>query len=170
MLARIALFVCLASVAVGDLANQPTHKFNAFSRAVDWTLGGSAQFVAHALRLTPDSPSRSGFVFSRRPVASDDKEWAIDLEFRIFGQGVTLFGDGIALWLTREQFKPGRRESSLLHVYPLHCPLISSCLLFLQCLGTRNVGKVRVCWSRHVFLSNIGRYRATCCDFLLYAS
>lgn len=87
------------------------HTFGPFSKAWDWDIGGSAAFTKHVLRLTPDLQSQSGYVWNTQPLATVGHEWAVEMEFRIYGQGVTLFGDGMALWLTKEKFQPGRGTS-----------------------------------------------------------
>jgi hypothetical protein len=107
-----ALVVGLVAAGVADVVQTPLAEqvFNAGARAADWEIGGSAAFVAHALRLTPDRQSRSGYLFARKPLATVGHEWVLDMEFRIYGQGVSLFGDGMALWMTKERYSPGRGD------------------------------------------------------------
>ncbi|KKA28104.1 hypothetical protein TD95_002325 [Thielaviopsis punctulata] len=55
------------------------------------------------IRLASDLPSQSGWLFSRVPLTATN--WEIEVEFKITGKG-QLFGDGMAMWVTR-----GRAES-----------------------------------------------------------
>ncbi|KAK4964240.1 hypothetical protein LTR66_012395 [Elasticomyces elasticus] len=56
------------------------------------------------IRLTSDRPSQSGWIFSRVPLTATN--WEITVEFSINGQG-SLFGDGMALWVTRQRAQQG---------------------------------------------------------------
>ncbi|KAK8194679.1 lectin family integral membrane protein [Phyllosticta capitalensis] len=56
------------------------------------------------IRLTPDKGSRSGWIFSRVPLTATN--WEIEFEFKIHGQG-NLYGDGMALWLTKQRATQG---------------------------------------------------------------
>jgi len=56
------------------------------------------------IRLTPELPSRSGWLFSRVPLTATN--WEIEFEFKIHGSG-TLYGDGFAMWLTKERAQQG---------------------------------------------------------------
>ena len=54
-----------------------------------------------------DEQSKRGFVWSQRPLSDWGSFWTVDIEFRVWGRGLTLFGDGLALWLTKEPYSPG---------------------------------------------------------------
>jgi len=56
------------------------------------------------IRLTSDRPSQRGSLFSRMPLSATN--WQIEFEFRIHGSG-SLYGDGFAMWLTKERAVPG---------------------------------------------------------------
>ncbi|KIH90613.1 lectin, mannose-binding protein 2 [Sporothrix brasiliensis 5110] len=56
------------------------------------------------IRLTADRPSQMGWIFSRVPLTATN--WQIEVEFKIHGTN-TLFGDGFAMWLTKERGQPG---------------------------------------------------------------
>jgi hypothetical protein len=71
-----------------------------------WSHGGSAVVNEHFVRLTPDRQSKSGWLWSSTPMLAD--AWSATLRFRVSGQGKSLFGDGVALWFTRDRaFVPG---------------------------------------------------------------
>ncbi|KAF9100643.1 hypothetical protein BGX27_000312 [Mortierella sp. AM989] len=57
------------------------------------------------IRLTQDRPSESGWLWSRFPLPS--LHYQIDFEFNVAGKGTGLYGDGFALWLTKERAEPG---------------------------------------------------------------
>lgn len=102
--------ISLSSLAAAALLEEPLpqHKFGASARASDWEIGGSAAFINHALRLTADRQAQSGYLWAKKPLDTVGYSWTLDMEFRIFGQGVTLFGDGMALWVTKERFSAGK--------------------------------------------------------------
>lgn len=64
----------------------------------NYAYGGNSAAFKHFVRLTPDRQSKSGWTWSRTALGLD--ELSLVWKFRISGQGRTLFGDGIALWLT----------------------------------------------------------------------
>ncbi|KIW02137.1 hypothetical protein, variant 1 [Verruconis gallopava] len=57
------------------------------------------------IRLTGDIGSRSGWIFSRVPLTATN--WEIEVEFKITGTG-SLYGDGMAMWLTKQRAQGGR--------------------------------------------------------------
>ncbi|KAK8088037.1 hypothetical protein PG997_002998 [Apiospora hydei] len=56
------------------------------------------------VRLVSDRPSQNGWLFSRVPLTATN--WEIEVEFKIHGQH-QLYGDGFAMWLTKERGKMG---------------------------------------------------------------
>ncbi|KAH8894812.1 hypothetical protein GQ53DRAFT_744219 [Thozetella sp. PMI_491] len=56
------------------------------------------------IRLTADRPSQTGWLFSRVPLTATN--WEIEVEFKIHGKN-QLYGDGFAMWLTKERAKEG---------------------------------------------------------------
>ncbi|KAI1854820.1 hypothetical protein JX265_002459 [Neoarthrinium moseri] len=56
------------------------------------------------IRLTSDRPSQNGWLFSRVPLTATN--WEIEVEFKIHGKN-QLYGDGFAMWLTKERGKQG---------------------------------------------------------------
>lgn len=56
------------------------------------------------IRLSADKGSRAGWLFSRVPLTATN--WEIEFEFKIHGQG-NLYGDGMALWLTKQRAQQG---------------------------------------------------------------
>ncbi|RMZ74953.1 hypothetical protein DV737_g5570, partial [Chaetothyriales sp. CBS 132003] len=56
------------------------------------------------IRLASDTPSQSGWIFSRIPLTATN--WEIEIEFEIHGKG-HLHADGFALWITKERATPG---------------------------------------------------------------
>ncbi|OAT09978.1 lectin, mannose-binding 2 [Blastomyces gilchristii SLH14081] len=56
------------------------------------------------IRLTPDRPSRQGWLFSRVPLTATN--WQVEVEFSIHGEG-NLHGDGMAIWLTKQRSAKG---------------------------------------------------------------
>ncbi|KAK3692875.1 concanavalin A-like lectin/glucanase domain-containing protein [Podospora appendiculata] len=56
------------------------------------------------IRLTSDKPSQSGWLFSKVPLTATN--WEIEVEFKIHGKN-QLYGDGFAMWITKERGKQG---------------------------------------------------------------
>jgi len=70
-----------------------------------WDFGGSTVVRADQyVRLTSQQPSAAGWLFSRVPLTATN--WEIEVEFKIHGTG-NLFGDGMALWVTKERTEMG---------------------------------------------------------------
>eukprot|EP00938_MAST-03A_sp_MAST-3A-sp1_P006263 g6263.t1 len=63
-----------------------------------WVVGGDATISQNYVRLTRDRASKRGWMYNSFPTPSSD--WTLELKFRISGQGQTLFGDGMALWVS----------------------------------------------------------------------
>jgi len=73
------------------------------SRWFDW--GGDTVIRADSyIRLTGDRQEQAGWVWSRLPLTATN--WEIEVEFKIHGTG-NLFGDGTALWVTKQRASPG---------------------------------------------------------------
>jgi mannose-binding lectin 2 len=51
------------------------------------------------VRLTQDRPSQSGWLWSRLALAPNSFE--VEFEFRVDGKSNNLYGDGMAVWLTK---------------------------------------------------------------------
>jgi mannose-binding lectin 2 len=56
------------------------------------------------IRLTSDRPSQEGWLFSRVPLTATN--WEVEVEFKISGKN-QLYGDGFAMWVTKQRGKPG---------------------------------------------------------------
>ncbi|KAH6624945.1 concanavalin A-like lectin/glucanase domain-containing protein [Chaetomium sp. MPI-SDFR-AT-0129] len=83
--------------------NQPYLDSDMQSRWYDF--GGDAIIrTDQYIRLTSDHPSQTGWLFSRVPLTATN--WEIEVEFKIHGKN-QLYGDGFAMWLTKERGKTG---------------------------------------------------------------
>lgn len=56
------------------------------------------------IRITSDRQHQTGWLWSRLPLTATN--WEIEFEFKISGAG-TLYGDGMALWVTKERATSG---------------------------------------------------------------
>jgi mannose-binding lectin 2 len=56
------------------------------------------------IRLTSDRPSQTGWLWSRVPLTATN--WEIEVEFKIHGKN-TLYGDGFAVWITKNRAAAG---------------------------------------------------------------
>ncbi|CZT25692.1 related to vesicular integral-membrane protein VIP36 [Ramularia collo-cygni] len=70
-----------------------------------WDFGGTTVVRADQyIRLSGQHPSSAGWIFSRVPLTATN--WEIEVEFKISGTG-SLFGDGMAMWITKERAEMG---------------------------------------------------------------
>ncbi|KAK5808118.1 putative lectin family integral membrane protein [Linnemannia elongata] len=53
------------------------------------------------IRLTSDIPSQTGYLWSRLPVTASS--FQVEFEFKVEGKGDGLYGDGFAVWLTKDR-------------------------------------------------------------------
>ncbi|KAI8883072.1 legume-like lectin [Backusella circina FSU 941] len=57
------------------------------------------------IRLTSTKQSQLGYLWSRLPLIGDN--FQIEFEFKVDGSSGHLFGDGFAMWLTKQRMTPG---------------------------------------------------------------
>ncbi|CAG8513616.1 2417_t:CDS:2 [Paraglomus occultum] len=57
------------------------------------------------VRLTHDRQSQSGWLWSRLPLTATN--WQVEFEFKIDGSNPVLFGDGMAVWFTKQRAQTG---------------------------------------------------------------
>jgi mannose-binding lectin 2 len=70
-----------------------------------WDFGGNTVVRADQyVRLTGEHPSQSGYLVSRVPLTATN--WEVEVEFKIHGTA-SLFGDGFAMWVTRDRVVQG---------------------------------------------------------------
>lgn len=70
-----------------------------------WDYGGATVVeVNKYVRLTPDSSSKKGYLWTRSPFVSDS--WIIEFDFKVDSTG-SLTGDGFAFWYTTKPSKSG---------------------------------------------------------------
>jgi mannose-binding lectin 2 len=67
-------------------------------RITGWVHGGSTQIKQNFIRLTPDKPSKTGWMFNT--AAAPKEDFTLLLRFRISGASESLSGDGMAFWYT----------------------------------------------------------------------
>ncbi|OSC97331.1 legume-like lectin [Trametes coccinea BRFM310] len=71
-----------------------------------WDFGGDAYVNTNKhIRLTRQVPSQMGWLWSRVPLTASN--FVIEVEFKISGDNNHLFGDGIAVWVTKDRAEPG---------------------------------------------------------------
>jgi mannose-binding lectin 2 len=67
-------------------------------------MAGEHSFLTDIHRLTGELPSRAGWLFSKVPLTATN--WELEIEYKISGTG-TLYGDGMAIWLTKQRSAGG---------------------------------------------------------------
>ncbi|KAF8652281.1 hypothetical protein AX16_004470 [Volvariella volvacea WC 439] len=71
-----------------------------------WDFGADAYVNTNKhIRLTRLKPSQMGWLWSRLPLTATN--FVLEVEFKISGESSHLFGDGLAIWLTKERALPG---------------------------------------------------------------
>lgn len=71
-----------------------------------WDFGGTTVVdAANRIRLTYDTQHSTGWLWSRLPITATNYE--IEFEFSISGRGASIFGDGMAMWLTSSRATTG---------------------------------------------------------------
>uniref|UniRef100_U5ER85 Putative vesicular mannose-binding lectin n=1 Tax=Corethrella appendiculata TaxID=1370023 RepID=U5ER85_9DIPT len=70
-----------------------------------WDFTGSTMITNDYIRLTPDLQSKSGAIWNQSPCHSIN--WEMHVNFKVHGKGKELFGDGFAIWYTRDKMENG---------------------------------------------------------------
>ncbi|VDC05119.1 unnamed protein product [Peniophora sp. CBMAI 1063] len=71
-----------------------------------WDFGADAYINTNKhIRLTQNKPSQMGWLWSRLPLTAHN--WVIELEFKIGDKSTHLYGDGMAVWITKDRAQPG---------------------------------------------------------------
>jgi len=71
-----------------------------------WDFGADSYVNTNKhIRLTQNRPSQMGWLWSRLALTASN--FVIEVEFKISGDSTHLFGDGLALWLTKERVQEG---------------------------------------------------------------
>ncbi|KAJ2225997.1 hypothetical protein IWW45_007650 [Coemansia sp. RSA 485] len=102
--------------AKADSIEADVHRLRAFTLELpyidegfqmrNYDYGGDAVVnTMERIRLTPDLPSRMGYVWSTATLPDD--YWKVDFEFKIGGKGGYLYGDGMGFFVTKERGMPG---------------------------------------------------------------
>lgn len=67
----------------------------------NWDFIGNTVVTDDYIRLTPDRQTKKGAVWGFKPMP--DASWEMTAQFKVSGQGTSMFGDGFALWYTKER-------------------------------------------------------------------
>ncbi|KAH7925298.1 hypothetical protein BV22DRAFT_1065213 [Leucogyrophana mollusca] len=71
-----------------------------------WDFGADAYINTNKhIRLTRPKPSQMGWLWSRLPLTATN--FVIEVEFKVTGESTHLYGDGLAVWLTKTRAEPG---------------------------------------------------------------
>ncbi|XP_072029842.1 vesicular integral-membrane protein VIP36-like isoform X2 [Amphiura filiformis] len=70
-----------------------------------WDIIGNTMITNSYIRLTPDKQSRSGSIWNKVPLRVPN--WEMHCHFKVHGQGKSLYGDGFALWYTKDRMRAG---------------------------------------------------------------
>ncbi|KAJ8589631.1 hypothetical protein M405DRAFT_738238, partial [Rhizopogon salebrosus TDB-379] len=71
-----------------------------------WDFGADAYVNTNKhIRLTRARPSQMGWLWSRMPLTASN--FIMEVEFKVTGDSSHLYGDGMAIWLTKDRAEPG---------------------------------------------------------------
>ncbi|XP_017036367.1 vesicular integral-membrane protein VIP36 [Drosophila kikkawai] len=70
-----------------------------------WDFMGNTMVTGNYIRLTPDLQSKSGALWNFSPVMG--RNWEVHVGFKVHGKGTELFGDGFAIWYTKQRMETG---------------------------------------------------------------
>ncbi|XP_036323861.1 vesicular integral-membrane protein VIP36 isoform X1 [Rhagoletis pomonella] len=70
-----------------------------------WDFLGHTMVTSNYIRLTPDLQSKSGALWNYSPVMT--RNWEVHVTFKVHGKGNELYGDGFAIWYTKERMQTG---------------------------------------------------------------
>lgn len=71
----------------------------------DWDFLGHTIVTNNYIRLTADEQSQSGAIWNNVPCKV--RNWELQVQFKIYGKGKDLFGDGLAIWYAKERMQSG---------------------------------------------------------------
>jgi len=71
----------------------------------NWDFSGSTMVTGSHVRLTGDVQSQQGAIWNKVPVRM--RNWEVQVQFKVTGTTKDLFGDGFALWYTRDRSQTG---------------------------------------------------------------
>lgn len=108
-LSLVVLSVCIA-VLVAENIHEPSgfvYRENSIQKPYlsgmsvpFWDFSGHAVVSDEYIRLTPDRQAKRGAIWNSRTCSLPD--WEVTVQFRVHGQGKSLFGDGFAIWYAAE--------------------------------------------------------------------
>ncbi|XP_044744012.1 vesicular integral-membrane protein VIP36 [Chrysoperla carnea] len=70
-----------------------------------WDFMGSTLVTNDYIRLTPDEQSKNGALWNTEPCLINN--WELQIHFKVHGKGKDLFGDGLAIWYTKDRMLNG---------------------------------------------------------------
>lgn len=71
----------------------------------NWDFLGSTMLTNTHIRLTPNEQSFQGAIWNTHPVRV--RNWELQVQFRVSGSTKDLYGDGFAIWYTKDRMQPG---------------------------------------------------------------
>lgn len=123
----LPLLLALALIAIPALAQQQVglvpsgesyHRLESYPHALKkpfldkylssrfYDYGGDTLIKSDSfIRLTGDRAGEAGWLFSKLPAMPEN--FQIELDFELHGQGTTLYGDGLALWIVTHKGESG---------------------------------------------------------------
>ncbi|XP_005188615.1 vesicular integral-membrane protein VIP36 [Musca domestica] len=105
----IGVLVCECAVSTNEYMKREHSLVRPFQgvgvNLANWDFLGHTVVTSNYIRLTPDLQSKSGALWNYSPCLT--KNWEVHVTFKVHGKGTELFGDGFAIWYTKERMQPG---------------------------------------------------------------
>ncbi|KAK5644867.1 hypothetical protein RI129_006167 [Pyrocoelia pectoralis] len=70
-----------------------------------WDFMGSTMVTNNYIRITPDLQSKTGALWNSVPVFV--RNWDLQVHYKVSGKGKDLFGDGLAIWYSKDRMQTG---------------------------------------------------------------
>jgi len=71
----------------------------------NWDYYGNTIVTSTHIRLTPNEQSKQGAIWNVKPVRV--RNWELQVQFKVTGSTKDLFGDGFAIWYTKDRMQGG---------------------------------------------------------------
>eukprot|EP00039_Didymoeca_costata_P025366 m.13078 g.13078 ORF g.13078 m.13078 type:complete len:343 (-) comp4787_c0_seq1:71-1099(-) len=104
----LANAICICTAQLVDMGEGPVYERHSVKKPFfsgdgfsipNWEFGGNTVVTDECIRLTPDRQAKKGNLWNHKAWEKDT--FMMTVEFKVHGQGKSLFGDGFALWYTK---------------------------------------------------------------------
>ncbi|RUS72148.1 hypothetical protein EGW08_020090 [Elysia chlorotica] len=110
----LCIFFCILNIAMGEWNTRDFQRREhslvkpyqgSGMNVPQWDFLGSTMVTNSYIRLTPDRQSKAGAIWNNVPCFIQN--WELHVQFKVHGGGKTLFGDGFAIWYSKNRMESG---------------------------------------------------------------